>query len=187
MIAGIAVARLRLSNTQLCPFRSPGLQPQASLPSTRRVALSRCATRISPSTCGEMLNRALHPIARAIGPYRVHGVVVRRPRRKVLHAHAENGIGMAWVQPDWRLRGLAEVLGIRTVMHHSVVFGRASRVLACPPDNDQVGPGRLELRSLRDPDPRGFCSSWAHLRGAWGQVKYATYQKHHGQFQKQSI
>src|SRR5216684_2419845 len=168
MIAGIAVARLRLSNTQLSPFRRPGLQPQASLSSTRRIALSGCATRIFPSTCSEMLDWTRDPIARAIGFHRIDFVVVHRSRRKVIHAHAENGIGMARVQPDWRLRGLAEVLGVRTVMHHSVMLGRASRVLACPPDNDQVGPDRLELWSLRDPDPRGFCSSWAHLRGAWG-------------------
>src|SRR6266849_1053092 len=122
----------------------------------------------SSSRCGELLNRARHAVGFAIGFHRIDFVVVRGPRWKVIHAHAKNGVGMAWVQPDWRLRCLAEVLGIRTVMHHSVMLGRASRVLACPPDNDQVGPGRLELWSLCDPDPRGFCSSWAHLRGAWG-------------------
>jgi len=33
-----------------------------------------------------------YSIARAIGLHRVRGVVVRRPRRKAVHAHAKNRI-----------------------------------------------------------------------------------------------
>src|SRR5712691_6045789 len=125
------------------------------------------ARRIPPSRCSELLNRARHTVALAIGFHRIDFVVVLRPGRKVIQAHAENGIGMARVQPDWRFRCLAEFLGVRTVMHHSVMLRRASRVVACPPDNDQVLPSRFELWSLCDLDAPGFCSSRAHLRGAW--------------------
>src|SRR5713226_3669589 len=167
MIAGVAVARLRLSNTQLSPFRSPWLQPQASLPSTRRVALSRCATRIFPSTCSEMLDSALHPIVLAIGFHRVDRVVVGCTRIETVHAHAENGIGMARVQPYWRLRRLAQVRGIRTVTHDSIMLRRTPRIVTCPSDNCRVVVSRFELWPLRDPDARSFFSSRTLLRGCW--------------------
>ena len=72
---------------------------------------------------GEMVDGALDPVARAIGFHRVDLVVVGCPRLETVYAHAENGIGMARVQPDWRFRCLAKVLGIRAVMHHSVMLG----------------------------------------------------------------
>src|SRR5205807_4066819 len=89
----------------------------------------------------EMLNRARQAVTLAIGFHRINFVIVGRPPRKVIHAHAKDSRGMARVQPDWRLRCLAEILGIRTVMHHSVMLRRASRVIARPPDNNQLGPG----------------------------------------------
>jgi len=49
------------------------------------------------STCSEMLDSALYPIARAISLHRVHRVVVRGPRRKAFHAHAKNCIRMVLV------------------------------------------------------------------------------------------
>src|SRR5438034_6619309 len=88
-----------------------------------------------PSRCGEMLNGALYPIVLAIGFHRIDRVVVGCPRLQTVHAHAENGIGMARVQPYGRFRGLAELLGIRTIVHDSVVLRRSPGVLACPPDN----------------------------------------------------
>jgi hypothetical protein len=51
-----------------------------------------------------MLDSTLHPVAFAIGFHRVNRVVVGCPRLEAVHAHAENGIGMARVQPDWRFR-----------------------------------------------------------------------------------
>lgn len=122
--------------------------------------------RISLSRHGEILNRARHAVALAIGFHRIDFVVVRRPRHKVLHTHAENGIGMARVQPDWIFRCLAEILWIRTVMDHSVMLGRASRIVGCPPDNRQVTASPFEFWSMRDLDVRGFGSRKAHLRGS---------------------
>src|SRR5216683_774935 len=164
MIAGVAVARLRLSNTQLSPFRSPWLQPQASLPSTRRVALSRCATRIFPSTCSEVLDSALHPIVLAIGFHRVDRVVVCCTRLETVHAHAENGIGMARVYPDWRFRRLAQVRRMCTIVHDAVMLGRTPGIIAFPANNGRIVVCRFELWPLRDPDPCSFLSRRTLLR-----------------------
>lgn len=54
-----------------------------------------------------MLDRALYAVTFAIGFDRVDGVVVGRPRLEAVHAHAENRMRMARIQPDWGLRGLA--------------------------------------------------------------------------------
>src|SRR5437660_9932856 len=89
---------------------------------------------LPPSRCGEMLNGALYPIVLAIGFHRIDRVVVGCPRLQTVHAHAENGIGMARVQPYGRFRGLAELLGIRTIVHDSVLLSRSPGLLACPPD-----------------------------------------------------
>jgi len=56
--------------------------------------------------CGEMPNGALHAVAVAIRFDRINRVVVCRPRLEAVHAHAENRIRMARIQPDWGLRGL---------------------------------------------------------------------------------
>ena len=50
-----------------------------------------------------MLDSALHPVPFAIGFYRVDRVVVGRPGLEAVHAHAEDRMGMARVQPDWRM------------------------------------------------------------------------------------
>jgi hypothetical protein len=68
-----------------------------------------------------MPDSALHAVTPAIGFHRVNSVVVGCSRLEVVHAHAENGIGMARVQPDWRLRGLAQFCGIRTVAHDAIM------------------------------------------------------------------
>jgi hypothetical protein len=57
----------------------------------------RGLTRLLPSRCSEMVDAALEPIACAIGCHRVHRVVVRRPRRKAIHAHAKNCVWMVLV------------------------------------------------------------------------------------------
>src|SRR5207253_2489123 len=83
---------------------------------------------------------------------------------------AENRIGMARVQPDWRFRCLTKVLGTRTVMHHSVMLGRSPRVVGCPPDNCQIGVSPFNFWPLGDLDARSFFSSRGHLRGCWRGV-----------------
>jgi hypothetical protein len=80
-----------------------------------------------------MLDSALHSVALAIGFRRVNRVVVGCPRLEPVHAHAENGIGKARVQPDWRFRRLVQFRGIRTVAHNAVMLGRGARVVAGPP------------------------------------------------------
>lgn len=54
-----------------------------------------------------MLDSAPRGIAFSIGFDRANGVVVGRPRFEAVHAHAENRVRMARIQPDWGLRGLA--------------------------------------------------------------------------------
>src|SRR5882672_10412955 len=91
-----------------------------------------------PSTCGKMLDSALHLVALAIGLHRVHRVVVGCPRLEAVHAYAENGIGMARIQPDRRLRRLAQVREIRSVTHNSIMLRRTPRVVTCPSDDGRV-------------------------------------------------
>src|SRR5882724_12668234 len=123
------------------PWRSSRLSsslPQSSQrtaaknakPKTWRTGLILVNVFSPPSTCGEVLDGALHPVARPIGFHRVDCVVIGCPRLETVHAHAENGIGMARVQPDGRFRGLAELLGIRTIVHDSVMLRRSPGVLA---------------------------------------------------------
>src|SRR5260370_25269526 len=106
-----------------------------------------------------MPDRAFYPIALAIRLDRVNRIVVGCPRLEVVHAHAENGIGMARVQPDWRFRCLAEFLRIRTVTHDSVMLGRAPRVVAYPPDNRKIGVDPFDLWPSYYPHARAFLCS----------------------------
>ena len=76
-----------------------------------------------------MLDAALHPVVLATGLRRGDRIVVGRPRLEIVHAHAENGMGMARVQPNGRFRCLAKVLGIRTVTHNSVMLGCAAGIV----------------------------------------------------------
>src|SRR5258707_15270088 len=88
-----------------------------------------------------MLNSALDPIARAIGFHRVDRVVVGCLRLEAVYTHAENGIKMARVQPDWRFCCLAKVLWIRTVVHYSVMLGHAPGVVGGHPTDWKEGIG----------------------------------------------
>src|ERR1700682_4672885 len=114
-----------------------------------------------------MLDSALHPVALAIGFRRGNSVVVGCPRLEPVYAHAENGIGMALVQPDWRFRRLVQFRRIRTVAHNAVMLGRTARVVAGPPDNRKIVISPFDLWPLRDPDVRGSICRWTHLRGRW--------------------
>src|ERR1700686_5757293 len=113
-----------------------------------------------------MVDRTLHAIPLAVRFHGVNLVVVGCARLEFVHEHAENGIGMARVQPDWRFRCLAEFLGIRTVMHDSVMLGRTPGVVACPPDNRIIGITPFDLWASGDPDVCGLFSSWTLLRGS---------------------
>ncbi len=88
--------------------------------------------------CHEGFYLAGHSIARAIGIGGVNRVIVGGLRLEAVHAHPENRIGMAPVQPDGRFRRLAQVFWIRTVVHHAEVVVRAPRVVARPPDNGRI-------------------------------------------------
>jgi hypothetical protein len=89
-----------------------------------------------------MLDSGLHSVVLAIGFSRVNRVVVVCPRLEPVHAHAENGIGMARVQPNWRFRRLVQFHGIRTVAHNAVMLGRAAKVVAGPPIIAKSGSAR---------------------------------------------
>src|SRR5713226_9350949 len=114
-----------------------------------------------------MLDSAPDLVGLAIGSHRVDRVVVSCPRLEAVYAHAENGIGMVRVQPDWRFRCLAKLLGISTVMHHSVMLGRSPRVVGCPPDNRKIGVSPFNFWPLSDLDARSFCGGRAQLRRRW--------------------
>src|SRR6266404_972011 len=70
---------------------------------------------------GETLDSALYPIALAIRLHRVHRVVVGCARLEAVHPNAENGKGMAWVQPYWRFRRLFQFCAIRSVADDTIM------------------------------------------------------------------
>src|SRR5258708_39891185 len=100
--------------------------------------------------CGEVDDRALHPIALTIGLHRAHLVVVGRLRLQIHHAHPENRLWMGSVEPDVAFRRLAQILGIRPVMHDAVMLVVSTRVGGGPPHNGHVADGRFELRPFGD-------------------------------------
>src|ERR1700687_2147591 len=57
---------------------------------------------------------------------------------QAFHTHAKSHIGMVPVHSVGRFRCLTKVLGIRTIMHDSVMLVRAPRVAACPTDDDRI-------------------------------------------------
>src|SRR5712671_5984561 len=102
--------------------------------------------------CGEVDDRALHPIALTIGLHRAHLVVVGRLRLQIHHAHPKNRLWMGSVEPDVTFRRLAQILGIRPVMHDSVMLVVAARIGGGPPHNGHVADGRFELWLFGDFD-----------------------------------
>src|SRR5215470_1015948 len=106
--------------------------------------------------CGELLNRAFHTITLFIAIGRVHLVVIGRLRLQTGHAHAENRLRMAPVDPYGRFRRLAQLLGISTIMHDSVMNVRPSRVFRGPPDNGEVIESYFKRRLFGDLEPRRF-------------------------------
>src|SRR5258707_2114487 len=99
---------------------------------------------------GKRLCRTLDTIAYAIRIFRINRVVVGSLRRQLIHAYAENSVVMGWVQPDVRLGSQVQFLGIRAVVHHGKVLGRAARIVAGPPNDGQMLAVQLDLRPLSD-------------------------------------
>src|SRR5882762_8715042 len=69
---------------------------------------------------------------------------------------------MVRVQPDRIFCGLAQVLGIRTIVHDSIMDGRAAGIICHPPDNRKPARQR-DLWPLHDLYARGFWSCWTFL------------------------
>jgi len=74
-----------------------------------------------------MLYGALDAIALTSPLRRVYGVVIGRFWLQAFHTHAKSHIGMVPVHSVRRFRCLAKVLGIRTIMHDSVMLVRATK------------------------------------------------------------
>src|SRR5260370_40457285 len=115
---------------------------------------------------GEFVDGARHSIALAIALLRADPIVIGRLWLEVVDAHPENRVSMAVVQPKGRFRGLAQVLGIRTVVHDAVMHVRTPRVGRCPSDNSQVIHGDLELWRFDDLDARILLEGREYLSGA---------------------
>src|SRR6266849_5623542 len=85
---------------------------------------------------------------------------------------------MVRVQPDRIFGGLAEVLGIRTIVHDSIMHGRATGIVCRPPDNRKPVFRQRDLWPLDDLYARGFWSRWTFLS------EQAAAQDHDRQCQK---
>src|SRR5713226_142031 len=64
---------------------------------------------LNPLRCRERFYAADHSIARTTRVDRVHLVIVGGLRLETVHAHAENCIGMAGIQPDVRFCRLTQI------------------------------------------------------------------------------
>src|SRR6266568_3581844 len=72
--------------------------------------------------CGELIDGALHPVALTAAAHRGHLIVIGRLRLQILHANPENRLRMVPVEPNVTLRRLAQILGIRAVVHDAVML-----------------------------------------------------------------
>src|SRR5207245_11321461 len=104
----------------------------------------------------ELAYLALQPVALAITLHRRDRVVVCRPRLEAPHLHAECRLRMALVQRDGVLCHLAELLGIRAVVHDAVVHVGAAGVVGRPPDDRHMRLRQFDLWPFGDLDARGF-------------------------------
>src|SRR5712664_3562104 len=87
---------------------------------------------------------------------------------------------MVRVQPDRIFGGLAQVLGARTIVHDSVMHGRATGIVRRPSDNREPARQR-DLWTVDDLYARGFWSCWTFLS------EHAAAQDHDRQCQKHFI
>src|SRR5437867_7945279 len=144
-----------------------------------------CALGVLP--CGELVDRALHPIALTSALRRGHLVVIGRPRLQTGHAHAENRLGMAPVDAYGRFRCLAQVLGIRTVVHDAEMNVRPPRVVGGPPDNGEVVASQFKRWPFGDVDVLGLLRWRKYLSGGWVGGEQGADGGCDRQFKKQSL
>src|SRR5438128_824651 len=147
--------------------RDGGLEPPRPAPAVR-------ARIVSALRRGELVYGTLHLIALAITLHRRDRVVVRRPRLEAPHLHAECRLRMALVQPDGVLRRLAELLGIRAVVHDAVVHVGAAGVVGRPPDDRHMRLRQFDLWPFGDLDARGFLGRRRYLSGGRVGAEEAT-------------
>src|SRR5271166_5548113 len=119
---------------------------------------------------GELVDKALHPIAPPIVPHRRHLVVIGGVWFQTLQAHPKNRLRMGLVEPDVIFRRLAQIVGIRTVVRHRVMIVIASRVGGGPSDDGEVVVGNFESWRLDDLDVRGF-RRWRRILSDDGAAK----------------
>src|ERR1700738_806452 len=154
---------------------------------TSIIGLRNTHDSLAGAWCAELLDRALHPVVLAIALLRGNAVVVGRPWLEALHAHAECGGWMALVQPDGRFRRLAQILGIRAVVHDAQMIVRPARVVSGPPDDGQKIGGQLQLWPFDDRDARGFLRRRNYLTGGLVGKEQAADRARDRTCQKQSI
>src|SRR5664279_3934045 len=65
----------------------------------------------------ELVDVALHAIARTVAPHRSHLVVISRLRLQAAYADTEYRVRMAQVDPDVRFRGLGQRIRIRAILY----------------------------------------------------------------------
>src|SRR6516164_7163664 len=114
--------------------------------------LRESAGYLTRSGCGELVDRALHPIAHTTAAHRGHLVVIGCLRRQTVYPHPENRLWMGPVEPDGRFRRLAQILGIGTVVDDSKMLVISARVGAGPSDDGEVVVGNFELWRFGDLD-----------------------------------
>ena len=136
-----------------------GQVPEGTLPGTGR---------------GELMDRALDPVALTIARRRGHRIGIGRLRFQTSHAHAENRLGMTAVEPDWRLRHLGQLPGIGPVVHYAEMLIVPAGVAGRPLDNGQIIDGHFEGRLLRDLGVRSLRRRRKDLSEVWGGAEHAT-------------
>src|ERR1017187_7969764 len=86
-------------------------------------------------TCRELVYSAAGFVVGAIGLRGANCVVVGRPRLKTVHIHPVNHIWQVPVPPIGRFSRVVKVVGLRTVMHDTVMYDRSSGGVGRPSDN----------------------------------------------------
>src|ERR1700675_3430775 len=70
---------------------------------------------------------------------------------------------MVRVQPDRIFGGLAQMFGIRTIVHNRVVHGQATGIVYRPSDNGQIAAHQWDFWPLADLYLLGCWSDWTFL------------------------
>ena len=106
--------------------------------------------------CGELVDSAPHAIALTIGLHRGYLVIIGGIRLQRLHAHPEDRLWMALVEPDVIFRRLAQIIGIRPIVYDGVMVVVASRIIGGPSDDGDVVVGSFERWPFEDLDVFGL-------------------------------